>query len=310
MPKSLYAALVALSLIWGGSFYFIKLLLEETGPWMIAFLRSSFGLVTITAVMLLLRKPFGLRSVPWIPMAVMALFNTAVPWALIGFSETRLSSGMASVLNATTPLWTIIVGTLFFRNAAGRLQWAGMLTALAGMMVLLGVNPSTIISVDGIGFACMLAATLCYGIGSQLSRRLTGLSMYQLTFGTLLCSAAGSGIAAFSTEPFPTAAFSSGSFIGALAGIGVFGSGIAYIIFYYLIQKGSPEFATMVTYLVPVSAIVWGYSLLGEPLHWNLLAGLAVILGGVFLATRGGRQAGGGKASLAPAGKSNRSVDG
>ncbi|SDS09027.1 Permease of the drug/metabolite transporter (DMT) superfamily [Paenibacillaceae bacterium GAS479] len=288
MPRTLYVALILLSLIWGGSFFFIKVLLEEAGPWTIAFLRGVMGLATIILIMLILRKPFGLRRIPWLPMVVMSCFNTVIPWALIAFSETRITSGVASVLNATTPLWTIIVGTLFFGAAAGRKQWLGMLVSLAGIMILLGINPATLISVDGLGFVCMVAATLFYGIGSQLSKRLGGLSMYQATFGMLLCATVAGGIMAFSLEPFPTQAVTSGAFLTSLVGLGVVGSGIAYIIFFYLIQKGSPEFATMVTYLVPVSAILWGYVLLDEEIHWNLLAGLAVILTGVFLATRQG----------------------
>lgn len=298
MAKQLYMALLLLSLIWGGSFFFIKLLLEASGPWTIAFLRGATGLFTISLIMLIFRKPFGLRDIPWLPVLVMAAFNTAVPWVLIAFSETRITSGVASVLNATTPLWTIVVGTLFFHVTAGRRQWAGMLLSLAGMMILLGVNPATFITVDGLGFVCMLAATLCYGIGSQLSKRLSKLSLYQSTFGTLLCATVLSLIPAVLMDGLQIDV-STGSvyaFTGALIGLGAFGSGIAYVLFYYMIQKGSPEFATMVTYLVPASAIIWGYFLLDEAIHWNLLAGLAVILAGVFLATarrKRGAEAGG-----------------
>ncbi|MGN7456242.1 DMT family transporter [Paenibacillus pasadenensis] len=291
MTKPLAAALVTLSLIWGGSFFFIKILLEEAGPWMIAFLRAGAGLVAITAVMLALRQPFSLRSLPWLPMAVMATFNTTVPWALIPLSETRLTSSVASVLNATTPLWTLVVGALFFAGKPGPKQWGGILVSLAGILVLLGVNPATIISVDGFGFLCMMGATLCYGIGSQLSKRLSGLTMYQSTFGTLLVATVSCGAIALVRDPLPVEALGSGPFLGALVGLGVFGSGIAYILFYYLIQKGSPELATMVTYLVPATAILWGFLLLGEELRWNLLAGLAIILAGVFLATRPSRPA-------------------
>ncbi|RKP47916.1 DMT family transporter [Cohnella endophytica] len=284
MPRLLYTALILLSLIWGGSFFFIKQLLQDFGPWTIAFLRSSFGLVTIATIMLILRKPFEIGKIPWIPMAVMALFNTAIPWAIIGFSETRLTSGMASILNATTPLWTIVVGALFFKAVTNRKQWFGMGIAFIGLIILLGINKDSIISVDLLGFACMITATLCYAIGSQLSKRLKGVSMYQITFGTLLCAMLGSGSMAFTFERVSLPHIASGTNIAMLIGLGVFGSGIAYILFYYMIQKGSPEFATMVTYLVPASAIIWGSTLLNEPIHWNLLTGLAFILGGVFLA--------------------------
>lgn len=287
MARSLYVALILLSLIWGGSFYFIKVLLQDFGPWTIAFLRSSLGLVTIVVIMLILRKPFEFRKIPWVSMAAVALINTSIPWAIIGFSETRLTSGMASVLNATTPMWTMIVGIVVFRAVSTRLQWIGMGIAMAGLIVLLDVNPTSFISVDLIGFVCMMSATLCYGIGSQLSKRkLTGLSMYQITFGTLFSGMIGSGIIAFAVEPISLSAVVKPENLGVLTGLGVFGSGVAYILFYYMIQKGSAEFATMVTYIVPASAVIWGYTLLDEELHWSLLTGLALILGGVFLASR------------------------
>nr|WP_241254421.1 DMT family transporter [Brevibacillus sp. SYP-B805] len=274
-----------LSLIWGGSFFFIKVLLGDFGPWTIAFLRSSFGLAAIVIIMLVMRKPFELKKIPWVPMAAVALVNTAIPWAFIGFSETRITSSMASVLNATTPLWTMIVGMLFFRTVTNRMQWLGMGIAFMGLIVLLGVNPVSIISVDLSGFIGMLAATFCYAVGSQLSKHLLkGLSMYQITFGTLLCCMVGSGVAACAMEPLSLAPLVSPVNIAMLIGLGVFGSGVAYILFYFLIQKGSPEFATMVTYLVPATAICWGYLLLHETIGWKLLAGLALILGGVYLA--------------------------
>ncbi|WP_040950877.1 DMT family transporter [Gorillibacterium massiliense] len=286
MSRLLFFTLIVLSLIWGCSFFFIKELLPDFGPWTIAFLRSSFGLVTISVIMLIMKIPFGFRSIQWVPMAVMALVNTAIPWAIIGFSETRLTSSMASILNATTPLWTIIVGAVAFKTATHQRQWIGMGVAFIGLIILLDINPHSFISVDGIGFLCMIAATLCYAVGSQLSKRLKGVNMYQTTFGTLLVSMLGSGAAAFIVEPVNLTRLGSLHNLGMVMGLGIFGSGVAYILFYYLVQKGSPELATMVTYLVPATAILWGSTLLNEPIHWSLLAGLVFILGGVFLTSR------------------------
>lgn len=284
MSRSLFLVLALLSLIWGGSFYFVKILLPDFGPWSIAFLRSSFGFITIVIVMILLKKPFGLRQIAWLPMVTMALINTAIPWAFIAFSETRLTSSMASVLNATTPLWTLTIGILFFKAVSGRAQWLGMLIAFLGIIVLLDINPVSLVSVDVIGFVCMLLATCSYAIGAQLSKRLPGnLSMYQITFGTLLSTMIGSGSLAFALESFSFAPLVSPGTFGAVMGIGVIGSGIAYILYYYLVQKGGPEIASLVTYLIPASAIVWGYLFLNEEVTWNLLAGTILIVGGVFL---------------------------
>lgn len=287
MQRSLFVALFMLSLIWGGSFFFIKILLEDFGPWSISFLRSTFGLIAITVIMLVLRKPWDLKKVAWGPMMIIALFNTAIPWSLIAFSETRVTSGMASVLNATTPLWTMIVGVLFFQVVSKRSQWLGMTIAFIGIIILLGINPITIISVDIIGFICMMGATLCYAFSSQLSKRSLGaMSMYQITFFTLLFCMISSGVMAFLFEPINIANVLVPHNFGVLIGLGVFGSGIAYVLYYFMLQKGSPEFASMVTYLVPVTAILWGYTLLQEEVHWTLLVGLAFILSGVFMASR------------------------
>lgn len=287
LSRLVYAALILLSLIWGGSFYFIKMLLHDFGPWTIAFLRSGCGLVVVVVIMLILRKPFGIRKIPWLAMTIMALVNTAIPWALIAYSETHLTSSMASILNATTPIWTIVVGILLFGNKSSRNQWYGVAIATVGVLVLLGIKPGTLISVDHIGLLCMLTATLCYAFGSQLSKRLlTGYSMYQISFGTLLTCMVSSGIMAGSTETIAVADLASLSNILMIVGLGAFGSGFAYILFYFMVQNGSAEFATMVTYLVPGTALVWGFTLLHEDIQWNMLAGLVIILGGVFFASR------------------------
>lgn len=292
VSRLLFAALIVLGLIWGGSFYFIKRLLEDFEPWTIAFLRSGFGCVTVAAVMLILGKKFELRAIRWLPLAVVAMVNTAVPWALIGIGETRLSSGLASILNATTPLWTIAVGALFFKAATNRMQWVGMVLAMAGIVILLDIDPRSFAAVDFVGFACMLAAALCYAFGSQLSKRLKDVTLYQTTFGTLLCSTLGSGAVALAVEPVNLSPVASLTNIGLIVGLGVFGSGIAYILFFFMIQQGSPEFATMVTYLVPATAVLWGFTLLNEPVHWSLFAGLIFILGGVFVSGRKRRRQG------------------
>jgi drug/metabolite transporter (DMT)-like permease len=224
-------------------------------------------------------------------MIAMALINTAIPWALIANSETHLTSSMASILNATTPVWTIVVGILLFRHASTKFQWWGVGIATIGVIVLVGIKPGSLISVDMVSLISMLSATFCYAIGSQLSKRLlTGYSMYQISFGTLLTCMISSGSVAFSTESISLEHVVSWSNIPIIIGLGVFGSGFAYILYYYIVQKGSAEFASMVTYLVPSTALIWGYTLLNEEIKWNMLMGLLIILGGVFLAGREGRK--------------------
>jgi drug/metabolite transporter (DMT)-like permease len=286
MQRSLFLALIMLSLIWEGSYYFIKVLINDFGPWTVVFLRSTLGLVVITAVMIFMRKPFQFRNMPWVAVSVMALVNTCIPWAIIGFSETRLTSSMASMLNATTPLWSIFLGLAFFGTVIRRSQWIGVGTAILGLIVLLGLNPSSITSVDLLGFIGMITASLLYGAGSQLSKLLLkSISTYQATFATLFVSMVGSGSIAFSVEAIPYSQLVVPLNMAVLIGLGIFGSGFAYILFYWIVQKGGPEFATMVTYILPVCSLVWGVTLLHEDIRLSMIVGLALILTGVFLAS-------------------------
>ncbi|MBE0343091.1 DMT family transporter, partial [Paenibacillus sp. 28ISP30-2] len=263
------------------------LLLHHVGPWTIVFLRSSFGLIFIVLLMLLMRKPFEFRSIPWKSVILVALVNMVLPWALISFSETRIASSMASVLNATTPIWTMLVGLVLFGAIFHRMQWFGMGLAFVGIVILLGINPVSIISVDPVGFGCMLLATLCYGFGTQLSKRfLSNLSMYQATVATVLGATAAGGIMMAMVDRPDLSVVVIPGVLGSLIGLGVLGSGVAYILFNYMILRGSPEFASSVTYFVPVSAIVWGFLLLNEHIGWNVLTGLVLILGGVFMANQ------------------------
>lgn len=300
MSRSLFVVLFVLSLIWAGSYYFIKVLLQDFGPWTIVFLRSALGLAVITTVMIVRKKSFGFKNMPWVSMAIMAFIHTCIPWAIIGFSEMRLDSSMASVLNATTPLWSLMLGVVFWRAVTHRLQWIGMGTAIIGLVVLLSQNLTSMNSVDRLGFIGMIVASFFYGLGSQLSKRLLDiLSTYQVTFGTLLFSMLGSGSIAFSLETIPYSQLIVPSNMAVLAGLGIFGSGFAYILFYWIVQKGGPAIATMVTYLLPVFSLVWGYTLLDESIHWSMIVGLALILTGVFLAGRKKGMQSVGKASAA-----------
>jgi drug/metabolite transporter (DMT)-like permease len=284
MPPILYVILGLLSIIWGGSFFFIKVLLESYGPWSIAFLRCLFGVLALAVVLLIRREKLQLKQGPWKAFVLVGLLNSAVPWALIGYSETRISSSLASVLNASTPIWTLLLGFLFFRLSTTRYQWIGIMTGFLGILILADIEWTKFKINDPWGFSAMLLVTFCYGWAAQISRRhFQTISVYQISFITLSIGTIVSGIfAVFIESPQWDHLLEQGVF-WSLIGLGVFGSGIAYILFFYLIQKGSAEFATTVTYLVPPFAILWGSTFLNEKIPVSLLVGLSLILFGVFI---------------------------
>ncbi|HWO97119.1 MAG TPA: EamA family transporter [Bacillus sp. (in: firmicutes)] len=278
------SVLVILSLIWGGSFYFVKVLLGSFGPWTIAFFRCFFGLVTIMVMMAIMKVPFKTGKLPLKSMIAVSLLNTAVPWTFIAYSEQHISSSLASILNATTPIWTILVGLFFFKTKTSKQQWIGISVAFIGLVILLNIDAASIISGNFQAFGTMMLAAISYAFASQLSKHGLGeLSVYHITFGTLLGGMIGSGITAFTFEEISVSPLTDGEILRSLIGIGVFGSGIANILFYYLIKHGKPETAEMVTYLIPASALAWGTLLLNEHITVRLIAGLLFILAGIMI---------------------------
>ncbi|WP_221563961.1 DMT family transporter [Alkalihalobacillus sp. TS-13] len=284
----LYAALITLSLIWGMSFYFIKVLVEDLGPWGIVFVRCTLGALTLLFIILIKRKGLSLKELPWKALLLVGLLNALLPWGLIAISETRISSSMASIVNATTPIWTSVIGVLLFSITLKFKQWMGVIVGFIGILVLIDLNVTQLINEDLIGMGTMIAATLCYGYCSQFTKRhLQGVSVMMISLITLITGAIGSlAIMGVTGSIFSFNQVVSWSTFMAIVGLGVFGSGLAYLLFYYMIQKGSAEFATFVTYLVPITAMFWGWFLLDEHIPAHAILGLVLILVGVYLSTR------------------------
>ncbi|WP_078410336.1 DMT family transporter [Priestia abyssalis] len=284
MTPMYWAVLMILSLIWGGSFYFIKVLLNAFEPWTITFFRCLFGLVTIIIIMMILKIPFKAGKFPLKSMIAVSLFNTAIPWMFIAYSEQQISSGLASILNATTPIWTILVGLIFFKAATTKQQWIGILVAFIGLIILLNVDTGSMMEGNLQAFGAMMLAAISYAFASQISKHGLGdLSVYHIALGTLLGGMMGSGIMAFLFEEVSVLPLANKEILRSLIGIGVFGSGIANILFYYLIKHGKPETAEMVTYLIPASALIWGALLLDEHITVRLITGLLFILAGILV---------------------------
>lgn len=275
--KKLYIGLIALSLIWGTSFLFIKILVSSMMIWEVVFWRCTFGAVVLWGIYMLKGK-HQLTKLPFGHLLLVGLTNNALPWGLIALSETNISSSLASVLNATTPIWTDLIGLLCFGIRIRGKQWLGIMIGFIGIIILIDPGSSKLFNTGLAGIATMIAAAICYGFSSQYIKRylhnvssITVAALYAFIFAEM------SGTINWTLVSDPP-------IFGALIGLGVFGSGVGIYIFYYLIQKGSAEFATMVTYLVPVSALVWGTVFLSESLSIRMVFGLALILTGVYLA--------------------------
>jgi drug/metabolite transporter (DMT)-like permease len=287
----LYLALITLSIIWGTSFLFIKLLVDPIGVWGVVFGRCLFGTLILILIVTVRKEWSALKKLPIKMLVSVSLLNNVIPWVLIALSETKISSSYASLINATTPIWTTLIGYFFFQNKLRSIQWLGIFLGFFGIIVLSGVSFSSLLNQSFIGLFTMLGATICYGISTQLSKKyLKSVSILMISTSTLsIATIISFFMVLFSDRRIFMVVFEPQVFL-ALVGLGIFGSGLAYLLYYFCIQEGSPEFAALVTYIVPVTAMLWGYLILAEDIQPTMILGFIIILSGVYFSSRKPKQ--------------------
>lgn len=284
-PALPYVAFTALSLIWGASFLFIKLGVQDMGPTVLVLVRSASGALALAVIMLLMRR--RLASEDWkrrLPQfAVMAAFNALYPWAAIAWGEEHISSGLASILNSTTVLWTaILIFWVIPHERPSLLNYAGVLIGVSGVVVLV-LPDLTTHGVTGsvLGVLAVVSASISYAIAALFQRtKLRSMGVYQQSFGQLAVTSLLAIPLAAPALPSVHLAWLS---MGAVIALGVGGSGVAYLLYYYTMNTLGPVRATGVTFVVPLTAVFWGVVLLHESLTLTVLVGMVVILLGVVL---------------------------
>jgi drug/metabolite transporter (DMT)-like permease len=272
--------LLVLSAIWGASFMFIKVGVRELSP--SALIWARVGLAALTLA------PLALASAParaslrrtWRPLIVVGLFNSAIPFWLLTWAETRLDSGLAAIIQASAPIFGAVLAVFFFHQERSTgLRLAGVLTGFVGVALLVSAQPSG----DVVAALAVVVTAACYAIGIFYSgARLSTEPPLAIAFGNVL-------VATIATTPFgilqAPGHLPGWKVIGSVVALGVLGSAIAYLLYFAIASGAGGSRAILVTYLVPPVAVFYGAVFLGEPLKLSALGGLALILGGVALGT-------------------------
>ena len=278
------ARLLLLASIWGMSFVFIKVGDEAFSPLWVVLGRMLFGTAMLIAILAVRRERLPRGALLWGQLAIAAVLFNVAPFTLFAYGETRTTSVLAGIWNATTPLLTLLIAMLVLPDdPPTRRRLAGLAVGFSGVLVVLGVW-------QGLGgrallgnLAC-LGAAACYGLAFPFTRRyLAGrpestvaLATAQLLCGTLelaLITPLTSGIPGH----LPLRATAS------IFALGAFGTGIAYVLNYGLIRDAGITIASMVTYLVPLFSTAAGVLILGEPLTWNEPVGALVVIAGIAI---------------------------
>jgi drug/metabolite transporter (DMT)-like permease len=278
--------IATLALVWGSNFLWIKISLEAFSPIQLTAARMILGALVLLAVMAVRRDTLPRDLPTWGHLFVAALVANAAPYLLFALGETRVDSGIAGALNATTPLWTLALAFAIRQsNRLGALQLAGLLLGFLGSLLIF--TPWNAGTVDTLGALYCLLAALSYGISYlYMSRYLTPRNLTPTVLSTSQLIAASILTAAclpLDTAPAPTWSLTPWL---SLAVLGIIGTGLAYVINYALIRTDGPVGASVVTYLVPIASVALGFLILDENVPLLSLLGVAVILTGVYASRR------------------------
>lgn len=289
MRSKEYLVLFALAALWGASFLFIKVAVSEMSPLTLVFVRLAIG-----ASGLLLFVPFKPEVMQGWHMRIRAfiivtIFNTIIPYLTISWGEEHVSSGMAAILNAMTPLAIVIISNWW--PGGERLTWMRSLAVLIGLLgVSILVGPAAFTaggsSLYLLGTLSCFIGAVSYAFGSLFARKLlSGLPLMQQAIGQIgmgaVLLAPVTGIALIVQ---PQTHLPSVWAIGSALALALGGTTLAYICYFWLIERVGPTRTLIVTYLLPCMALIYGALLLHEPISVNAVGGLALILVGIFFA--------------------------
>ena len=284
MPPASSLRMAVLALLWGSGFLWIKLALDHgLTPAQITIARCALG----TAVLLLLARRAG-QSLPrsrkvWGHLVVAALFCNALPFALFGLGEQTVDSGVAGVLNATTPLWSLLIGVaLGTDRGLSRARLTGLFLGFAGTVLIFA--PWHRSGLFGWGALALLAAAASYAVAfAYMARHLTAREAPLAVSAAQLLTATG-----WSALALPVAGPLHPDLTALLAvtALGILGTGVTFYLNYRLIADEGPTNAATVGYLLPVVSVTLGALVLDERVGWRVVAGMAVVLAGVALSTR------------------------
>lgn len=284
MTAAQWGELVLLSFLWGATYFYTAVALRETDPFTIALCRVGFAAIFLYGIVAVTRLKMPLTAGAWAAFAGMGFFNNVIPFVLIFWGQKEVSSGLTSILIATTPLFTAMIAhwtTSDEKLSANKLL--GILTGLAGVAILLAPAAKGGSEAGLLSHLAIVGGAISYGIGGIFGRRYAprgyppvALTTGQLTMSTLMLS----GVALTFGDPLGLAKASLLTWSMLLA-IAIPATALAYLLYFRILTTAGATNIMLVTLLMPASAILLGVTILGERLIWQHVAGMALIAVGL-----------------------------
>lgn len=294
-----WTLLLILSVLWGGSFFFVEIAVRVLPPLIVVVLRVGLAAIALNLVVLAMGKRMPGDARIWLAFVAMGFINNLIPFTLIVWGQTHIASGLASILNATTPLFTIIVAHLFTSDEAlSARRVAGIVAGMTGVAVMVGLDVLSGLGANVFAQLAILGASIAYACGAVFGRRFSRLGVAplltatgQVTASTVMLVPVALVVEQPWTLPIPGAGV-----WGAVLGLALLSTALAYILYFRILATAGATNLLLVTLLIPVSAVLLGTTILGEtlaPAHFlgmGLIAlGLAAIDGRLLDRLRGRR---------------------
>lgn len=277
-----WALLFFLSILWGGAFFFAGVAVKELPPLTLVFARVFLAALFLLPLFFALGHRLPKRAADWTPFLVMGLLNNALPFGFIFAGQTFIASGLSSIVNAATPLFAVLILAAAGDERLTRHRLIGVLLGLLGVGVLRGID-APIDGPQSVGIGLCLIATISYaGAGLWARRRLAGVAPLKSATLQLMSSSLIMCLAAALVDQPWTLALPSGETLLAVGGLALFGTSLAYLVFFRILVRAGPANVLLVTLLIPLTAVLLGVAFLDETLHrreiWGaLLLGLALL---------------------------------
>jgi drug/metabolite transporter (DMT)-like permease len=284
-----WALFLALGFFWGSSYLWIKIALETVPPLTLIGGRLVLAAIFLWTFVLVTREPLPRSARQYGHLLVMACVNIVVPFILIAVGEQSIDSALASILNATVPLFVIVLAPMFLPDERITLpRVAGLAVGFAGVILLVAPDLVNISDADLTGELMLLGSSLCYAVGNVYAKRnVKGLApripaLFQVFFALLIIAP----LALVVDHPF-TDVHPSPDALFAIAWLGILGSGVAYLCYFTILANWGATRTSMVAYLLPVVGIALGAIVLNDPVTLNRVLGTVLVIAGIALVNSG-----------------------
>ncbi len=280
MNPKVWVMLLTLSVLWGSSFFFVGLVVSALPPLTIVLVRVGVAAVTLWIIIAVLRIPCPRSMKAWLALFGMGMLNNVIPFSLIVWGQTQIPSGLASIFNATTPLFTVVIaGLLLSDERLTSAKLIGALVGLIGTAYMIGPSALSDLGGDAPAQLAIIGSSISYGFASVFGRRFKSMGLPPITTAAGQVTASTVILVPFVLlidHPFqlPMPGLEIWASLLALA---VFSTALAYILYFKILSVAGATNLTLVTFLIPISAILLGYVVLGERLELSHYIGMAII---------------------------------